>query len=127
MQKLPKKYAHLQPYADENEITATTFHRRRQKGMTPEQAAKTPKWKKKKDEWILRAEKNGISRVTYYNRINKGWSKERASTEPTETQTNKRFERYSYYREKAIENGTHPGVYVKRVFDEGMSFEEAWK
>ena len=153
MPKLPKKCAHLQQLAHENDIVYYTFQSRRRTGMTPEEAVSTPL--RKPNPYLVKARKKGINSNAFYSRKRYGWSDEEASSIPLRRkrvvppEAKQKYgdesvvenpirsyepepkpeptDPYTKYKKVAKEKGIPIAVYNAKIFDEGMSPEEAVK
>ena len=117
--------------AEQNDIPKNTYYNRKRMGWTDEEAATIP-IKRNQDPFREIAKKNGIDVGVYGSRLRMGWTKEDAATTPVHKKRKKKnkldpFEKFTHYRNKAIENGVHPSVFTRRVADLGYEFEEAWK
>lgn len=76
-----EKHTKLLKLAKRTGISESTFYRRIKEGMTPYQAASTPKEEKYVD-YVTLAEQNGIARKTFYKRVERNMEPLEAATKP---------------------------------------------
>lgn len=112
VRKYPNLYPKWKKQCEEIGISQRAFYNRIQRGMTPEEAATTPKqsvafWEysefnkhRKMDKRVEEvAKQHGISRKTCSARLARGWTIEQATTLPLGTyvnERNKQDETYAY-------------------------------
>lgn len=76
-----EKHTQLLRLAKKTGISESTFYRRIRGGMTPYQAASTPK-EQKYIEYVTLAEQNGIAPKTFYKRVERNMEPLEAATKP---------------------------------------------
>jgi predicted DNA-binding transcriptional regulator AlpA len=76
-----EKHTKLLKLAKRTGISESTFYRRIREGMTPYQAASTPK-EEKYVEYVTLAEQNGIAPKTFYKRVERNMEPLEAATKP---------------------------------------------
>lgn len=115
--------------AEENNIPIPTLRYRLNRGWDEEKACTHPlreKWDRQ--YWLKVAEENGVTRRMFdYRYYQKGWTPEKAATTPRmKTRTKKNdVDPYTHYKKLALKKGMAVAEFNRRIFDEGMSLEEA--
>ena len=117
--------------AEKNGIKEKALRERIRRGWSVEEAVTKPPQKfGERQRWLAVAKENGIPDYIWdFRYYRKGWSKEKAATHPYVAKPKKKKskidDRYTIYKKMAIEEGLSVAEFNRRVFDEGMSLEEA--